>query len=172
MRDIWWFGRKSAAPVIGRQSGERRLTAKTVAVASDHAGFALKSALADDLEALGHRVLDLGPASADPVDYPDFGHALARSVASGEAEMGVAVCGSGIGISIALNRHRGVRAALCHDSLSARLSRQHNDANVLALGGRLIGVETARDALRIFLETPFDGGRHAARVDKIDSAAG
>ncbi len=148
------------------------MNAKTVAVASDHAGFVLKSALADELRSSGHRVLDLGPASDEPVDYPDFGHALARSVATGEAELGVAVCGSGIGISIALNRHRGIRAALCHDSLSARLSRQHNDANVLALGGRLIGVETARDALHAFLETPFDGGRHAARVDKIDSGAG
>ncbi|MCY3829863.1 MAG: ribose 5-phosphate isomerase B [Rhodospirillaceae bacterium] len=148
------------------------MTAKTVAVASDHAGFVLKSALADDLRSSGHRVLDLGPASDKPVDYPDFGHALARSVATGEAELGVAVCGSGIGISIALNRHRGIRAALCHDSLSARLSRQHNNANVLALGGRLIGVETARDALHAFLDTPFDGGRHAARVDKIDSGAG
>ena len=148
------------------------MNTKTVAVASDHAGFALKTALADDLRALGHQVLDLGPASTEPVDYPDFGHALARSVATGKAEMGVAICGSGIGISIALNRHRGVRAALCHDSLSARLSRQHNNANVLALGGRLIGVETARDALRTFLETPFDGGRHTARVDKIDSGVG
>ena len=145
---------------------------KTVAVASDHAGFALKAALAEDLQYLGHSVLDLGPATADPVDYPDFGHALARSVAAGDAEIGVAVCGTGIGISIALNRHRGVRAALCHDSLSARLSRQHNNANVLALGERLIGFETARDALRTFLETPFDGGRHEARVDKIDRGAG
>ena len=145
---------------------------KIVAVASDHAGFALKSALAEDLQNLGHSVLDLGPATADPVDYPDFGHALARSVAAGDAEIGVAVCGTGIGISIALNRHRGVRAALCHDSLSARLSRQHNNANVLALGERLIGFETARDALRTFLETPFDGGRHEARVDKIDRGVG
>ena len=93
-------------------------------------------------------------------------------MAAGDAEMGVAVCGTGIGISMTLNRHRGVRAALCHDSLSARLSRQHNNANVLALGERLIGIETARDALRTFLETPFDGGRHTARVDKIDSGAG
>lgn len=145
---------------------------KTVAVASDHAGFALKAALAEELAAMGHSVVDLGPASADRVDYPDFGHALARSLAAGEAEMGLAVCGSGIGIGMALNRHRGVRAAVCHDTLSARLSRQHNNANVLALGARLIGAETARDALRTFLETPFDGGRHTARVDKIDSGAG
>ncbi len=144
---------------------------RIVAVASDHAGFALKSALAEELETMGHRVVDLGPASADSVDYPDFGHALARSLAAGDAELGLAVCGSGIGIGMALNRHRGVRAAVCHDSLSARLSRQHNNANVLALGARLIGVETARDALRTFLETPFDGGRHTARVDKIDSGA-
>lgn len=148
----------------------------TVAVASDHAGFALKSVLAEELKVMGHRVVDLGPASADSVDYPDFGHALARtlvrSLAAGNAAMGVAVCGTGIGIGMALNRHRGVRAAVCHDSLSARLSRQHNNANVLALGERLIGVETARDALRTFFETPFDGGRHTARVDKIDSGGG
>lgn len=144
---------------------------KTVAVASDHAGIVLKAALAEDLKGLGYTVLDLGPATADPVDYPDFGHALAQSVAAGDAEIGVAVCGTGIGISMTLNRHRGVRAALCHDSLSARLSRQHNNANVLALGERLIGIETARDALRTFLETPFDGGRHEARVDKIDRGA-
>ncbi len=144
---------------------------KTVAVASDHAGIVLKAALAEDLKGLGYTVLDLGPATADPVDYPDFGHALAQSVTAGDAEIGVAVCGTGIGISMTLNRHRGVRAALCHDSLSARLSRQHNNANVLALGERLIGIETARDALRTFLETPFDGGRHEARVDKIDRGA-
>jgi len=144
---------------------------KVVAIASDHAGFALKSALAEDLAAMGHTVVDLGPANTDSVDYPDFGHALARKIASGDAQLGVAVCGSGIGISMTLNRHQGVRAALCHDSLSARLARQHNDANVLALGERLIGIETARDALRAFLETPFEGGRHSRRVEKIDSGA-
>ena len=140
---------------------------KTVAIASDHGGFALKEALRSDLEALGYSVDDMGPDTDDSVDYPDFGHALAEAIADGAAPRGVLVCGSGIGMSIAANRHAGVRAALCHDGLSARLSRQHNDANVLVLGGRLIGVETARDCLRIFLETPFEGGRHGRRVEKL-----
>ncbi len=140
---------------------------KTVAIASDHGGFALKEALRSDLEALGYSVDDMGPDTDDSVDYPDFGRALAEAIADGAAPRGVLVCGSGIGMSIAANRHAGVRAALCHDGLSARLSRQHNDANVLVLGGRLIGVETARDCLRIFLETPFEGGRHGRRVEKL-----
>lgn len=138
-----------------------------VAIASDHGGFALKAALRSDLEALGYSVDDMGPTNDDSVDYPDFGHALAQAVADGAAPRGVLICGTGIGMSIAANRHAGVRAALCHDGLSARLSRQHNDANVLVLGGRLIGVETARDCLRIFLETPFEGGRHDRRVEKL-----
>lgn len=138
-----------------------------VAIASDHAGFALKQALKADLEALGYAVEDLGPETDDSVDYPDYGHALAEAVGGGGPPTGVLVCGSGIGMSIAANRHAGVRAALCHDALSTRLSRQHNDANVLVLGGRLIGEETARDCLRIFLETPFEGGRHARRVEKL-----
>jgi len=145
------------------------LKSRVVAIASDHAGFSLKTTLIADLSAMGHDVLDLGPSGTDSVDYADFAHALARALTGGRADCGVLVCGSGIGISMAANRHRGVRAALCHDSLSARLARQHNDANVLALGERLIGVEVARDALRTFLETPFEGGRHARRVEKIDS---
>lgn len=145
------------------------LEPRVVAIASDHAGFALKATLIADLTAMGHEVLDLGPASTDSVDYADFAHMLARALTGGEADCGVLVCGSGIGISMAANRHKGIRAALCHDSLSARLSREHNDANVLALGERLIGVEVARDALRTFLETPFEGGRHTRRVEKIDS---
>ncbi len=147
------------------------MVSKVVAIASDHAGFALKSVLAEDLGAMGHAVVDLGPSVAESVDYPDYGHALARRIAEGDAEVGLAVCGSGIGICMTLNRHRGVRAALCHDGLSARLARLHNDANVLALGERLIGVEAARDALRAFLETSFEGGRHARRVEKIDRGA-
>lgn len=142
--------------------------AKTVVIASDHAGFALKSALKEQLQAEGYDLLDLGTDGPDSVDYPDFGHALAEAIAAGEAERGVLVCGSGIGISMAANRHKGVRAANCHDETSARLARQHNDANVLALGQRLVGVEVARQCLRVFLETPFEGGRHAGRVAKID----
>ncbi|MCG2842721.1 ribose 5-phosphate isomerase B [Sandaracinobacter sp. RS1-74] len=139
-----------------------------IAIASDHAGYPLKAALADDLLAAGHEVIDLGAADATTsVDYPDFGRACAEKVASGGAEFGVVVCGSGIGISIAANRVAGARCALVHDNLSARLSRRHNDANMISFGARLIGAETARDALRAFLETPFEGGRHQGRVEKL-----
>lgn len=147
------------------------MTEKIVAVASDHAGFALKSLLADDLRALGYEVLDLGTDSVDSVDYPDFGQALGAAIAAGRADRGVVVCGTGIGISIAANRNPKVRAALCHDTTSARLCREHNDANVLALGARLVGEEVARDCLRTFLATPFAGGRHQRRVDKLDAGA-
>ena len=140
---------------------------KPVAIASDHAGYALKATLVEELRALGHEVLDLGTHSPDSVDYPDFGKALAEAVANGRAERGVVVCGTGIGISIAVNRHAGVRAAVCHDETSARLAREHNDANVLALGARLVGAEVAKDCLRRFLETEFAGGRHVARVAKL-----
>ena len=139
----------------------------TIAVASDHAGFDLKELLKRDLQQAGHDVLDLGTNSAESVDYPDFGKAMAEAIASGRAGRGVLVCGTGIGISIAANRHPKVRAALVHDVTSARLSREHNDANVVAFGARLIGVEAAREALKIFLATPFEGGRHVGRVAKL-----
>ena len=139
----------------------------TIAVASDHAGFDLKELLKRDLQQAGHDVLDLGTNSAESVDYPDFGKAMAEAIGSGKVGRGVFVCGTGIGISIAANRHPKVRAALVHDVTSARLSREHNDANVVAFGARLIGVEAAREALKIFLATPFEGGRHAGRVAKL-----
>ncbi len=139
----------------------------TICIASDHAGFDLKEELKSELTGWGYEVIDLGAHGRDSVDYPDFGDALAQAILSGKSEKGVAVCGSGIGISIAANRHRGVRAALCHDSLTARLSRMHNDANVLALGARVIGSETAKDCLRAFLDTEFEAGRHIARVEKL-----
>jgi len=142
----------------------------TIAFAADHAGYELKNQLKADLEAQGYGVLDLGTNGPDSVDYPDFGKAIAEAVAAGKASFGVAVCGTGIGISIAANRIKGCRAALCHDGLSAKLSREHNDANVLALGARLIGIETARDCLKAFLSTPFAGGRHAGRVAKLGAA--
>ncbi|MFN7175456.1 MAG: ribose 5-phosphate isomerase B [Thermaurantiacus sp.] len=139
-----------------------------IVIASDHAGFALKAALAADLAARGMSVEDLGPETGDePVDYPEYGRRCAEAVAEGRAERGILVCGSGIGISIAANRVAGVRCALVHDHLSARLAREHNDANMIAFGGRLTGIETARDALATFLETPFAGGRHAARVAQL-----
>jgi ribose 5-phosphate isomerase B len=138
-----------------------------IALASDHAGFALKALLADWLWMQGHEVRDLGPHDTASVDYPDYGYALADAVAGGEADFGVAVCGSGIGISIAVNRHAQARCALVSDHLSARLAREHNDANVIAFGARLIGPDTAKDALGVFLATPFAGDRHTRRVDKL-----
>jgi ribose 5-phosphate isomerase B len=138
-----------------------------IAVASDHAGFDLKEILKRDLQEAGLEVLDLGTNSNQSVDYPDFGTAMADAVASGKAERGVLVCGTGIGISMAANRNPKVRAALVHDVTSARLSRLHNDANVVAFGQRLIGTETAREALKVFLGTEFEGGRHANRVAKL-----
>ncbi len=139
----------------------------TIAVASDHAGFDLKELLKRDLQEAGFAVLDLGTNSTASVDYPDFGKALADAVVAGKAEKGVLVCGTGIGISIAANRNPKIRAAVCHDVTSARLSREHNDANVIAFGARLIGTEVARESLRVFLKTAFEGGRHAGRVAKL-----
>lgn len=143
------------------------MSAKPIALASDHAGYELKTVLARELEAMGHAILDLGTDGLGSVDYPDYGHALAEAVSDGRVDRGIAVCGTGIGISIALNRHLGVRAALCHDETSARLAREHNDANVLALGARLIGSEVAKDCLKVFLETGFAEGRHVGRVAKL-----
>ena len=139
----------------------------TIAVASDHAGFDLKEILKRDLQEAGLEVLDLGTHSTASVDYPDFGRAMAETIAAGTVEKGVIVCGTGIGISIAANRNPKVRAALVHDVTSACLTREHNDANVIAFGGRLIGTEVAREALKVFLKTPFEGGRHANRVAKL-----
>ena len=130
-----------------------------IALASDHAGFALKDELAAWLRDSGHVVIDLGTNSAESVDYPEFGARLASAVASGEAERGIAVCGSGIGISIAVNRNPDCRCA--------RLAREHNDANVLALGGRLVGADMARACVAEFLGTDFAGGRHQRRVDQL-----
>ncbi|MEX2449613.1 MAG: ribose 5-phosphate isomerase B [Rhodospirillales bacterium] len=145
------------------------MPAQTIAIACDHAGFDLKSLLKKELEQQGYAVLDLGTDGADSVDYPDFAYALANAISTGQATRGVLVCGSGIGISIAANRHREIRAALIHDSLGARLCRQHNDANVICFGGRMIGAEVALDCLKAFLETEFEGGRHARRVDKLSN---
>jgi ribose 5-phosphate isomerase B len=139
----------------------------TVAIASDHAGYELKDLLAGELKAMGFKVLDLGTNSSASVDYPDYGRALGEAVAQHRAQAGVAVCGSGIGISIAANRVPGVRAALVQSAEVAALAREHNDANVLALGARLISPETARAALKSFFTTPFAGGRHAGRVTKL-----
>ena len=141
--------------------------ADTVAVAADHGGYDLKCLLVPELRARGLGVLDLGTDSRDSVDYPDFADAVAGAIEAGRARWGMLVCGTGIGMSMAANRHRGVRAALVHDSLTARLARQHNDANVLVLGGRVLGVELAKDCLKVFFSTPFEAGRHARRVAKF-----
>ena len=150
----------------GRRSAPAR--GDTIAIASDHAGVALKAALVKELEGLGYRMVDLGTNSPDSVDYPDYADAVAGAIEAKRAQWGVLVCGSGIGMGMAANRHRGIRAAVVHDALSARLSRQHNDANVIALGARLVGDEVAKDAAKVFFSTPFEGGgRHERRVAKL-----
>ena len=138
-----------------------------LAIASDHAGFALKEYLKKNFVAVPVEWVDLGPDSTASVDYPDFGKKLADAVSNGEAKLGVAICGSGIGISIACNRNPKIRAALCTNSTMARVTRLHNDANVLCLGERITGTEVALDILKAFLETTFEGGRHQGRVDKL-----
>ncbi|HVQ09139.1 MAG TPA: ribose 5-phosphate isomerase B [Allosphingosinicella sp.] len=138
-----------------------------IAIASDHAAVALKADLVAWLGAEGHEVADLGPDGVDSVDYPDYGYKLAEEIAAGRAERGVALCGSGIGISIAANRHPACRCALVSEPLSARLAREHNDANVIAMGARLIGVEMAKACVETFLATPFAGNRHERRVEKL-----
>jgi ribose 5-phosphate isomerase B len=140
-----------------------------IAIASDHAAIEMKAALVAWLESRGAEVVDLGPTTADSVDYPDFGYKLAAAVSSGEAQRGVALCGSGIGISIAVNRDAGCRCALVSEPLSARLAREHNDANVIALGARLIGIEMAKACVETFLATDFLGDRHVRRVEKLSN---
>lgn len=143
------------------------MTNRPIALAADHAGFALKTALIRHLEDRGQTVIDLGTDSEASVDYPDYGRALAQCLADGRAQWGVAVCGSGIGISISANRHPAVRAALVTDADAAEMARRHNDANVIAFGARRIDAATATTCLDVFLATPFEGGRHARRVEKL-----
>ena len=138
-----------------------------IAFAADHAGFPLKQELADWLRDQGHEVLDLGTNSGESVDYPEYGARLARAIAAGEADRGVAICGSGIGISIAVNRDPRCRCARVDDPLSAALAREHNDANVLAFGARLVGADMAKACVLAFLGTEFAGGRHQRRVDQL-----
>jgi ribose 5-phosphate isomerase B len=140
-----------------------------IAIASDHAAWELKAALADWLREAGHEVEDLGTNGSDSVDYPDYGYKLAEAIADGSAERGVALCGSGIGISISVNRNPAARCALVSEPLSAKLSREHNDANVIAMGARLTGIDMAKACLDTFLTTDFAGDRHARRVDKLSN---
>jgi ribose 5-phosphate isomerase B len=148
---------------------EQSRVADRIAIASDHAAVDLKAALVAHMRHAGHEVIDLGPEGIESVDYPDYGYKLAEAIASGLATRGVAICGSGIGISIAVNRHPAARAALVSEPLSARLAREHNDANVIAMGARLIGIEMAKACIDAFLATDFGGDRHLRRVTKLSN---
>ena len=143
-----------------------------VIVGSDHAGFAAKQALAAALRKMGHSVVDAGTDSADSVDYPDFAAQVGHAVADAEAERGILICGTGIGMAMAANKIPGIRAAVVTDAFTAEMSRRHNDANVLAMGARVQSNEKMQELARIFLETPFEGGRHAGRVEKIRKLEG
>lgn len=139
-----------------------------ILIASDHAAFDLKKHLVTFLKEMGHEVEDLGVDCVESVDYPDFAHRLAQGVQRGDGVQGILVCGTGLGMSMAANRHGGIRAALCHDAYTAAMARKHNDANVLCLGARVLGVGVVEQVVRVFLSTPFEGGRHQRRVDKIE----
>lgn len=138
-----------------------------IAIGSDHAGFSVKETIRKYLEGAGYAVSDLGTSSEESVDYPDYGKAVGQHVVSKQADLGIAVCGTGIGISIAANKVPGIRAALAHDANTARLAREHNDANVLALGGRIVTNEAAIEMVHVFLTTGYLAGRHQRRLDKI-----
>ncbi|MDO4789993.1 MAG: ribose 5-phosphate isomerase B [Porphyromonas sp.] len=142
--------------------------ANTIGMACDHAGYALKEELKKSLEAMGYEVKDYGAYSDESVDYPDFAHALAEEVEKGTLNRGIAICGSGNGISMSANKHPHVRAALCWMPEIAKLAREHNDANILSLPARFIPIEQAKEIMQIFLSTPFEGGRHERRVKKIE----
>src|SRR5215472_13730266 len=157
----------SAAATSGQASIEKSV--RVVAIGADHGGFELKELLKGHLRDWGYRVLDLGTSSNESVDYPDFAEAVGKAVAAGEAQLGIVLDSAGIGSSIAANKVPGVRAALCYDRATARNSREHNDANVLTLGAKLISPEAAREITAVWLSTPFAGGRHQRRVDKIRS---
>ncbi len=140
---------------------------KRIAIGSDHAGFEAKEQAKRDIESLGLEIEDKGTSGLQSVDYPDFGAAVGQAVVNGEVDRGVVICGSGIGISIAANKVHGVRAALCWNEETARLARQHNDANVLCIGARFIEPDLAARMIRVFMETEFESGRHQQRVDKL-----
>ena len=137
-------------------------------IATDHAGYALKAYVKDILQDLDCKVVDLGPDSADRVDYPDFAKKCANSVIEDKGSFGILICGTGIGISISANKVAGIRAALCHDTYTATLTRQHNDANILCFGERVVGKGVIEDMIKAFVTTEFEGGRHAGRVSKIE----
>ena len=138
-----------------------------IAVGSDHGGFEFKKLIIDFLHGIGQDVDDVGCYSTDSVDYPDFADKVCIKVQNKECDRGILICGTGIGMSISANRHRDIRAALCHEAFTARMSREHNNANVLCLGGRVVGPEIALDIVRTWVETEFAGGRHQRRLDKL-----
>ena len=140
-----------------------------IAIGSDHAGFSLRRAIEQKLRSMGHEVLDCGCDNEESCDYPEFGAAVGRKVASGECDRGIVVCGTGLGIAMAANKIKGIRAAVVHDAFTARMSREHNDANVLALGARVLDPDFALELVDLWLTTDFEGGRHARRVGKIDA---
>jgi ribose 5-phosphate isomerase B len=166
------------APRSTSDAGSPTATAVTplrLAVGADHAGFELKGALINELTKLGYEIQDLGTDSLESTDYPDYGHAVSEAVEEGRADLGILVCGTGVGMSITANRHSGIRAVVCSEPFSARMSRRHNHANVLCLGARVVGLGTALDIVDAFLHTAYEGGRHARRVAKmnlIEDAAG
>lgn len=139
-----------------------------IVIASDHAGVDLKAQIVTLVSEAGHDIRDLGPADTSSVDYPDYAQAVSKAVVAGEAERGILICGTGIGMSLAANRHPQVRAALCHDAFTAEMARRHNDANVLCIGARSTGPGVAEQMVQVFLDTPFEGGRHQRRVNKIE----
>ena len=139
-----------------------------IVIASDHAGVDLKADIVVFVSKAGHEIRDLGPADTASVDYPDYAHAVAKALIAGEAERGILICGTGIGMSLAANRHPQIRAALCHDAFTAEMARRHNDANVLCIGARTTGPGVAEQMVQVFLDTPFEGGRHQRRVEKIE----
>jgi ribose 5-phosphate isomerase B len=140
-------------------------------IATDHAGYALKAYVKDFVQELGHDIIDLGPDSADRVDYPDFAKKCADAVVSDKGSFGILICGTGIGISIAANKVTGIRAALCHDTYTATLTRQHNDANILCFGERVVGKGVIEEMIRAFIDTKFEGGRHEGRIAKIEGCS-
>ena len=140
-----------------------------IAIGADHGGYSLKEILIDDLKSSGYDLEDLGTYSTDSVDYPDFSQKVCNQVTQGQADLGILICGTGIGMSIAANKHQGIRAALCGDVYSAKLTRQHNNSNVLCLGARVIGDELAKMIVHTWLDAEFEGGRHQGRIDKLEA---
>jgi ribose 5-phosphate isomerase B len=141
---------------------------RTIAIASDHAGVDLKKEIVSQIDSLGFKAVDLGPQTQESVDYPDFAHLVCNEITNSKVNLGILICGTGTGMSIAANKQKGIRAALCRGEFESRMARSHNDANVLCLGARVTGSDLAKSIVKVFLETPFEGGRHQKRLDKID----